>query len=473
MAKAKHSLRLLSVMVLMSIALNGCGGTTQSDTNDIESAESDSLQTTDIYSNLPTADYDGETFTIYNDTMTYAETRLDSESQIGDVMNDAVYNRTRELEEYLNIEIALIEQDMWTGTASYLTNIIMAGDDSIDAAYVAILNAGPMTADSLFVDLYTVDEIDFDKPWWDERSRKYFELDGKLFMAHGDASVCYLDCLWVTFFNKDLYENLNTGTNLYELVNSGGWTLDRLNELIEIGTNDLNGDGFITDGDQYGLGTHNGAAFGLLHGCDERGIETENGIPFVADVDENMFNAINKIKEVITSNGVMLATPACLEQFDGGKLLFMMEVLGNASNLRESQTDFGIIPFPKYDEKQENYISYESPSATAAMIPVSCKDVARSGLVLEVMQALSSKTIVPAYYEMVLAGKNTRDDESVEMLDLMFENIECEMSYVYQWGGYHSKLISAITTSVDVISTLESVHDSVEKALEDFLADIG
>ena len=51
MAKAKHSLRLLSVMVLMSIALNGCGGTTQSDTNDIESAESDSLQTTDIYSN--------------------------------------------------------------------------------------------------------------------------------------------------------------------------------------------------------------------------------------------------------------------------------------------------------------------------------------------------------------------------------------------------------------------------------------
>ena len=118
-------------------------------------------------------------------------------------------------------------------------------------------------------------------------------------------------------------------------------------------------------------------------------------------------------------------------------------------------------------------MSYESPSATAAMIPVSCKDVARSGLVLEVMQALSSETIVPAYYEMVLAGKNTRDDESVEMLDLMFENIECEMSYVYQWGGYHSKLISAITTSVDVISTLESVHDSVEKALEDFLADIG
>ena len=26
MAKAKHSLRLLSVMILMSIVLNGCGG---------------------------------------------------------------------------------------------------------------------------------------------------------------------------------------------------------------------------------------------------------------------------------------------------------------------------------------------------------------------------------------------------------------------------------------------------------------
>ena len=107
-------------------------------------------------------------------------------------------------------------------------------------------------------------------------SAKYYEIDGKLFTAHNEASANIHDSVWTCLFNKTIAKN-ELDEDIYQLVRDGKWTLDRMREIIEKTTHDLNGDGNMTAEDQWGLVTHNGASFGFLHGCDARGIDIENG----------------------------------------------------------------------------------------------------------------------------------------------------------------------------------------------------
>ena len=49
----------------------------------------------DIYADLPTGDYGGAEFNIFNTTMGWANSTLDLESMTGDVLDDAMYQRTK------------------------------------------------------------------------------------------------------------------------------------------------------------------------------------------------------------------------------------------------------------------------------------------------------------------------------------------------------------------------------------------
>ena len=73
---------------------------------------------------------------------------------------------------------------------------------------------------------------------------------------------------------------------------------------------------------------------------------------------------------------------------------------------------------------------------------------------------------------MVLHGKTVRDEESREMLDMIFGNIEGEMAYIYNWGGYADTLKSVLSGKGDIVSTLEAKKTAVETAIEKYLSDL-
>ena len=45
------------------------------------------------------------------------------------------------------------------------------------------------------------------------------------------------------------------------------------------------------------------------------------------------------------------------ERFINGNVLFFYGSMGSSSTLREMESDYGVIPYPKMDTAQENYIS--------------------------------------------------------------------------------------------------------------------
>lgn len=139
----------------------------------------------------------------------------------------------------------------------------------------------------------------------------------------------YTRSVVVLLFNKKIADD--NKQDIYKLVKDGKWTIDKMLELIEVAANDINGDNVMGADDQWGLMTHYGAAFGILHGADARGIDIENGIPFVSKIDDHMFDVITKIRIIFNSTGTMTDNKhqntfgyTCVKGFSDGKSLFQI-----------------------------------------------------------------------------------------------------------------------------------------------------
>jgi hypothetical protein len=141
--------------------------------------------------------------------------------------------------------------------------------------------------------------------------------------------------------------------------------------------------------------------------------------------------------------------------------------------LRGMETDFGIIPCPKLDKAQENYITQNNPHTGVGLsIPVTVSDLERTGMILEDISAESKYTLQPAYYEINLLGKYARDDDSAEMLDIIFSNTAHDIGNVYNFGGFAGDAFwnYGRKLSIDWASAFEKAEQKMLKDIEKTIA---
>ena len=76
--------------------------------------------------------------------------------------------------------------------------------------------------------------------------------------------------------------------------------------------------------------------------------------------------------------------------------------------------------------------------------------------------------MTPAYYETTLKHRDARDDESEEMLDLIFDNKKFDIGAIYNFGGI-ANMFSDLSTqgSADIASKFDSIKDSIETDIGD------
>ena len=93
-------------------------------------------------------------------------------------------------------------------------------------------------------------------------------------------------------------------------------------------------------------------------------------------------------------------------------------------------------------------------------VPITCREVDSTSLVLEVM-ACESMYISLCYYELQLKTKSARDDESAGMLDIIFASKTFDIGVVFGWGDLYS-IYSGCATSRN--NTFASQYASKEEA---------
>jgi hypothetical protein len=105
--------------------------------------------------------------------------------------------------------------------------------------------------------------------------------------------------------------------------------------------------------------------------------------------------------------------------------------------LRDAEFEYGIIPYPKYDENQAAYYTMADGFHTLLGIPKTSPDLTMTAVITEALNAYSYKDVVPVYYEVALKVKFTRDDESVQLLDIISDGTIYDFGYFYDnWTGF-------------------------------------
>ena len=95
------------------------------------------------------------------------------------------------------------------------------------------------------------------------------------------------------------------------------------------------------------------------------------------------------------------------------------------------EADFGILPYPKYDEAQKNYYTTILRRYSVAAIPITASNSGNSAMIPEALAADGLQNIVPKYYEIALKNKYTRDEASGQVLDLIKNSLYLEFTDIY------------------------------------------
>ena len=126
---------------------------------------------------------------------------------------------------------------------------------------------------------------------------------------------------------------------------------------------------------------------------------------------------------------------------------------------------------PLWDIDQEDYCSYCGSGEVAGIaIPKACMDPDFSAYMIEVCSAEAKNTITKAYYEVNLQQKDTRDAESLEMLDIIFDNIIYDIGEVNNFGQIKNILMNLMSSrSTDIVSQLDSVKEMMQSEISEII----
>lgn len=101
-------------------------------------------------------------------------------------------------------------------------------------------------------------------------------------------------------------------------------------------------------------------------------------------------------------------------------------------------------------------------------MPVTADNLDLTGRILEDMAYQSYLTVRPAYYEITLKGKVSRDNESGEMLDIIYSNINLDLTLAMSLSGLpiDTTMRSAM---IDNRTDLSSMIASQKSACEEII----
>jgi hypothetical protein len=374
-------------------------------------------------------DFGGEEFKIRTFENENIHNRVDTDEANGDGFNDALYDRNRKIEERFNVVIK--EQLVPDFTNADAIKVILAGDSTAFDLLVSRCTDGFTNwQEGLVLSFDDIPNIDLSKPYWRQSVNKTLTLGGNQYVAIGDFNFSTYELSHALLFNKSLIEDFAL-ENPYNLVSGGQWTFDKMEEMMKPVINDLNGDGIKDENDRYGYLTHPKqvlAVFWIAADTFSVG-KDDNDIPYLAMGNEKFMNVFEKTFSMLWDSGAYyLGTGGpdipeyAIKMFANNQSLFQDTSLFVIEKMRSVEAEFGIIPYPKYDEAQKNHVSRVSYYMTV-QVPITNPDLARAGVMLEALNSESSKTIVPAYYEVALKTKFARDNESSQMLDLILNTL--------------------------------------------------
>ncbi len=402
------------------------------------------------------------------------------ESQNADPINDAIYFRTKNVETTLNITIKNTLIPSTINDDQVVINEIKKtqGPDcpyhlAANTAYTSFAN----TSKGYFRNVLDAAHIDLTQDYWATKFNPEASMGNQQYFVTGAISLSLRRFIFVTFFNKTMATEFNL-EDLYKVVNDGRWTIDYQADIISNMWIEKDGITGKTAGDNYGFLSDDGIFVDpYVSACDLQILVKDSDDYFVLDPEkEKADKMMSKINRLYWKSGAsyIFARQSDYSQFDKIREKFISNeatmitdrlIAAESEEFKNMEAPYGILPIPKLDEAQQEYYSLAHDGFTVfGMINSEITDemIDDLGAVLECMAIESQKLVAPAYYEIALKGKYSKDPESWEMLDMIVSNLKINGGLLYTSLGITASFRNATTAKAN---NSESIFNAVKLQL--------
>ena len=407
----------------------------------------------------------------------------------GEIINDAVFMRNREVEELYNIKIVpYYPGGDRNALAQAAIRPIMAGDDIYDFALYLGSNIPVILGNKDYTyDMFTVPNLDFSHSWWNQASVMYYSLAKQLHIVTGDISVyTMMGGMYPIFQNKTLSDDYQL-ENTYELVRQSKWTLEKLIEMCRTVARDLNGDGIMNEHDLFGISGEHVLIRAMFEGTGERLTKKDAAdIPYISVNTERTVQVLDYAMNSVLDKSIGFYINEyvskfpnigeyMMNKFSNNEILFHSYPMTFTYDLRDMEADYAILPYPKLEETQSDY--YTSVStwySSFVFIPATNTDIARTGAVLEALGYYSQKYVRPKAIDITATNKLMRDEDSAEMFDLILDTRTYDLAIIYAWGGFvDNMLYNSVNTRTNTFASNYAKHETtIKTAMEKTINDI-
>lgn len=436
-----------------------------------------------------TADFGGEEFNILS-SGNIACNDFDYEEESTLALDNAQYKRKRLVEQNYNVVInEEVKVSNSTGSGygfMQISNAVNSGECVYDLALVAGYDVSVLAYNNYLYDMNSIDDIDLTKSWWDQKANESLSVQGVMFFTVGEITVADNNSAFVIMFNKDLIRDYELESP-YDLVYNGAWTMEKFASMCKTVTEDLNQDGMMGDDDRFGLLVWDDSIVGIVNAAGERCCTVnEQGVIELTLYNETTLRAVDTYLAITNDTQYAYTyqrhgSGSAYEQtlWSGNHGLFWTTYMGIIPKFREMESDFGLLPYPKLTAAQDSYYSTVTPfNSQFVCVPIVQEDIELTGIITEALAYYGQKDVLPAYYDVNLKGMVSRDEESSDMLDIIFDNLVYDIGYLYQVGPYNKNfnyMVSRAQTNFTSVydslkpaadAQLKSINEGYEKAAE-------
>ena len=437
----------LTMLLGMMLAAVGCGKSdeiaqTTTAANAAATTAADTVTTapaqTEPAYNYPEVNYGGATFAILNAEDRYAMLYQLMPTELnGETLSDARYQLNAEVSERYGI--ALKEtQVAYNDLLPFAQKEVLSGTPEHDIFYLSPKQIASLMNSGYMYNLLDVEKLNVGGDWWDQKLIETGTLkDQYLYYLGGNYHLQGFEGTTCVFFNKEMFSTLKLD-NPYDIVRAGKWTMDKMYEFASAAAS-LNGDesfAYSSSGKAvYGIATITNMMPAFIMGCDAYYVEKdENGAPILGFTTEHFQNVCSKIATLTSEQGVYKSKDEVALFMANRALMIGAEIKAAANEMRDMNTEFGMLPVPKYDEAQEDYVTNMYWATHVVSIPVTCTDLDRAAIVIETLNYEANEQLLPVYYDRV-SYKGLRDNDSIDMLEIIRKTRYYNWGLAYDWLG--------------------------------------
>lgn len=450
----KKRLLCLVLVCVMLFGVVGCANEQQQKDTDTSENTQATTKTTESDTSeqgyvdaVPEMKLNGKEISILAKKKAGVEDELFSEGEKGILINDKVYIRNRNVEDRLE---ARMKVDLVDEPHEVLPKEVASGSGHFiisDSTYFAIQEVLKNSYRNLNESPY----VDTQKLYWSQGYNNIASYGDKQYLATGSIALSLFRYMFITIYNKKLFENKGIG-DIVDVVKNYEWTLEYQESIIKDTYVDVNNNGKMDKEDFYGFIT--GDIVSVDPYCVASGIElirkdesTGNWIYDMGKLEQ--MDALGEIVRRIYKdcNGTYAFKGATFD--DTGKteivemfanqngMMATVQLYALETNAGKMEFDYGIAPIPKLSKDQKFYASYVQDQVTSYGISIVTKDddMEMVSAFLEALASESYKIVVDAYYNTALY-RYLKNPESKETLNMIYESIK------FDFVGAYSNLIT-------------------------------